>query len=323
MKIQMHAIGSSQKSVFLKTGSMVTGSSKIWVGVDDTPVELKKSNDGSLELNEWECLCSADTLNVGDCCFGAPLIGVDVCTMTRNKAPTSIILTPICTVLVYQLYSYRYRTILINHNDPVQSSTADLITRTHSTSSDYNMTITVADAGAIKAASSNGTAYYYDIRTGGYIDITESEYNSIAATTPTVPGLSRYGRMFNNTSAYSTSYGMHSDLLLTVNGSHANLYGHVIEAAKSSKYCTYTPLSYTSDSIVIFAQETDTSNMSGNIIQYGVKFSDTMFIVGPKQAVRLNTTGQITSVSNGVATCATHFGVVVDKIDSTHVIMAT
>ena len=41
---QWYSINTHQKSIFLKSGSMVTGSSKIWVGVDNKPRELSDSS---------------------------------------------------------------------------------------------------------------------------------------------------------------------------------------------------------------------------------------------------------------------------------------
>lgn len=49
----------SQKSIFLKTGLMVTGSSKIWVGVDDKPRELPDLSQGFKRIYSQE---SADGL---------------------------------------------------------------------------------------------------------------------------------------------------------------------------------------------------------------------------------------------------------------------
>lgn len=44
----------SQKPIFLKTGLMVTGSSKIWVGVDDKPRELPDLSQGFKRIYSQE-----------------------------------------------------------------------------------------------------------------------------------------------------------------------------------------------------------------------------------------------------------------------------
>ena len=306
---------------------MVTGSSKVWVGIDNQPIELKKSNDGSLELNEWECICAADALNVGDYCFGAPLISCDfTSSMFDYERPTKITMTAAGPVLTYEVRYYQFYTLIINLNNPMHSTIGEYNYLGHygSRNNTVDMIVDVVPGGAIKVTdrrSGQNITNYYDIRSGRHVTISESEYNQLAAVTPVLSGLSMYGTMFHNTSAYSESYGLQSAMLYTT-GPTPNIQGHVMLSGTDSTYCDYTPLLYTSDSILIFVQETDTSNMQSRLLQYAVKFSDKVFIAGPKQAVPINSTGQITSPFSGNNTCATFYGIVTAKIDSTHVIVA-
>ena len=303
---------------------MVTGSSKVWVGIDDQPIELKKSNDGSLELNEWECICAADTLNVGDYCLGAPLISPDFGYPYRSYSEPKGYTSTNSYILIY--YSTLIK--LVDSSNPMRNTISEYSGNSFGGRYTYIKNITSRRDG-IKVeyhydddSTIQDRTAYYDLSYGNFEPITETDYNNI----PNVydHSLSEVGRLFNNGSepAYSKTYSIRS-AALSITDSVETSYGHTILAGKANTtYCGYYPLLYAHDSIFVLQQESSTSNDAWLILQYSAKLGQNMIAIGPKQVAKWNSQGRMSPAAYyNHSIAASSIGIVTAKIDSTHVIV--
>lgn len=307
---------------------MVTGSSKIWVGVDNTPIELKKSNDSSLELNEWECLCSADALNVGDYCFGAPLISVNLTGLIGYQPSASEFYQTDNYILVAHRHNTGYwYSAIIPKSNPVQEY-SDYKTLTLANSSNVtNTSIEVKSGDAFKFTYTyRNTQYvrYYDISSGDYITITESDYNS-RDNSSVYPTLEKYQTVY-----YSTGSGNDYQNIQCWISSIADIQT-VVTFSGDGKYINsgvyYSYLALTDNNLIVSQIGVSAGVF---ILDYAYKKSDNMFKAGPKQVMpvtyEVNDNNfqyiTVTTAYNSTVTNPVMHGVVTTKIDSTHVVVA-
>lgn len=302
---------------------MVTGSSKVWVGIDNQPIELKKSNDGSLELNEWECICTADALNVGDYYYGAPLISQSTSSAFNGRyfGSSNVYLTNDNILIVKEQNSSRVYSMIIPINDPVKPTTADYASRALIDSSSYSWVpndFEVKADNCFKYNNSKNT-YYYDISDGTYNQITEAEYNSrtniVTYKTPTL--LCRI--------VEGGSYTDYEDVQLQLYQIGDIVAQFTLSGYQASNNQEYIPTIYTDDNIIFIQRYASSANY---ILQYSLKKNVNACKIGPKQALPYSTPTSVNTVPSittpyytNYRTTPTMFGIVTGKIDSTHVIV--
>ena len=303
---------------------MVTGDSKIWVGIDNQPIELKKSNDGSLELNEWECLGSANDLNVGDYCYGAPLISesLDVNFNGKYFDSSHVYLTNDNILIVKKQNSSRVYSMIIPIGDPVKSSVDKYASKALVDSSSYSWVSEDFEVKADNCFKYNNSkyTYYYDISNGKYNAITEKEYNNRSNVktykTPTLLCRLDEGSPFTDYEEIQSKLYQIGDTI-----AHFRLSG-----CQTNGNQDYIPTVYTDNSIIFIQRYSSVTNY---VIEYSLKKTDNMCKIGPKQAMSYSTPTNIYSAPTVITPYYTNyntspamFGIVTAKIDSTHVIVA-
>ena len=305
---------------------MVTGSSKVWVGIDDQPIELKKSNDGSLELNEWECICAADALNVGDYCFGAPLISENLYRLTRYEPERSeMYITDNHILVAHQRNTGYWYSAIIPKQSPVQDYNSYNHLVLAESSSITNPSFEYKTGDAFKFSYEfRGSQYtgYYDISSGDYTTITQAEYEA-KQTGSQFPSLLKLQTVYYTTGS-DTDYQNVQCWLSSIAGIQT-----VLTISGISDYTrsgiSYHFLALTNTSLIIYQQP------GVFILDYAYKKDSNTFRIGPKQAMPITYTSstnnfesiEVDTPKYSITTNPVIHGVVTAKIDATHVIVAT
>ena len=308
---------------------MVTGSSKVWVGIDNQPIELKKSNDGSLELNEWECICAADALNVGDYCFGAPLISENLSGLTRYQPERyEMHITDNHILVAHQRNTGYWYSAIIPKQSPVQdyNSYNHLALAENSSITSPSFEYKTGDAFKF-SYEFRGSQYtkYYDISSGDYATITQAEYEAKQDGSQ-FPFLLKLQTVYYTTGS-DNDYQNVQCWLSSIAGTQTVLTISGISDFTSS-YISYHFLDLTDTSLIIYQQPPNTGVF---ILDYAYKKDSNTFRIGPKQAMPITYTPstnnfesiEVDTPKYSVTTNPVIHGVVTAKIDATHVIVAS